>query len=106
LLALDISRMFIVDYFLLATCQSRRHLLSLARDLCEWQSAPGFPSSRPEGGGESGWVLADLGDVIVHLFLPETRALYDLELLWGDAPRLDAKCLGLLEVTEAAKPLA
>ncbi|MBI4229656.1 MAG: RsfS/YbeB/iojap family protein, partial [Planctomycetes bacterium] len=40
LLALDISRMFIVDYFLLATCQSRRHLLSLARDLCEWQSAP------------------------------------------------------------------
>ncbi len=106
LVALDISKIFLVDYFLLATCQSRRQLSALATDLCEWQSSPNTPPPRPEGGGESGWVLADLGDIVVHLFLPETRALYDLELLWGDAPRLDREGLGLMENVQAAKPLA
>ncbi len=39
--------------------------------------AEGLPNSR--------WVLLDLGDVIVHLFEPTTRAFYGLELLWSDA---------------------
>ena len=35
------------------------------------------------------WLLADFVDVIVHVFEPNTRAHYDLEMLWGDAPRLE-----------------
>jgi ribosome-associated protein len=39
-----------------------------------------------EGYGESGWILMDFVDVVVHIFLPTTREFYALEKLWGDAP--------------------
>ena len=41
-----------------------------------------------EGLDDASWVLMDYGDVIVHVFLAETRAYYDLERLWADAPRV------------------
>jgi ribosome-associated protein len=42
-----------------------------------------------EGLDDARWVLMDYGDFIVHVFLEEARQSYDLEHLWGDAPRLD-----------------
>jgi len=39
-----------------------------------------------EGVPASGWILLDYGDVLMHVFLEETRAYYALERLWGDAP--------------------
>lgn len=42
-----------------------------------------------EGLGDSSWVLMDYGDMIVHVFLDETRAFYDLDRLWADAPPVD-----------------
>ena len=42
-----------------------------------------------EGLQDASWVLMDYGDIIVHVFLAETRAYYDLERLWADAPRLE-----------------
>lgn len=41
-----------------------------------------------EGYPEAKWILMDFGNIIVHLFGKETRSYYDLELLWGDAPRV------------------
>ena len=42
-----------------------------------------------EGLQDASWVLMDYGDIIVHVFLAETRSYYDLERLWADAPRLE-----------------
>jgi ribosome-associated protein len=39
-----------------------------------------------EGFDDASWVLMDYGDVIVHVFLEETRGYYDLDRLWADAP--------------------
>ena len=44
---------------------------------------------RIEGKADAHWVLLDYGDFVVHVFLEETRAFYDLERLWADAPKLD-----------------
>ena len=41
-----------------------------------------------EGYEQAKWILIDIADVIVHLFIPEYREIYDLELLWGDAPKV------------------
>jgi ribosomal silencing factor RsfS len=42
-----------------------------------------------EGEAESGWILVDAGDAIVHLFSPDKRELYALEMLWGSCDKLD-----------------
>lgn len=47
----------------------------------------GITPNHVEGLDQGNWVLADYGDVIVHVFLEHVRKYYDLESLWGDAPR-------------------
>ncbi len=49
-----------------------------------------------EGLDDATWVLMDYGDVIVHVFLGETRAFYDLDRLWADAPAVDWEALAPL----------
>ncbi len=44
---------------------------------------------RVEGRDDFGWVLMDYGDFVVHVFIDEKRSYYDLERLWGDAPRVE-----------------
>ena len=44
---------------------------------------------RVEGLDDARWVLMDYGDFVVHVFMEEVRQFYDLESLWGDAPRWD-----------------
>ena len=43
----------------------------------------GKPTTHREGNPDSGWVLLDMGDIIVHLFEPQTRAYYKIEELWS-----------------------
>ena len=51
-----------------------------------------------EGLEDGSWVLMDYGDIIIHVFLAETRAYYDLERLWADAPRIDWETQTLSQV--------
>ncbi|MFQ5947663.1 MAG: ribosome silencing factor [Acidimicrobiia bacterium] len=86
---LDVSRLLVItDVFVIAAGTSRRHVLALAEEVEERLQAEDRGPLRREGIEDAGWVLLDYGDVVVHLFDEETRRYYELERLWGDAPRL------------------
>ena len=73
----------IADAMVIATGSSSRHLAAMAEQLIERLKAAGVPSHGAEGGHDSGWLLIDAGDVIVHLFKADMRGTYDLEKLWA-----------------------
>ncbi len=91
--ALDILEMDIrkkttfADYMVLASGTSNRHLQAIVNNVSEKAKAAGFEVLGREGEAGSEWVLIDLGDIVVHVMTPETRAYYDLERLWqGSRP--------------------
>jgi ribosome-associated protein len=77
------------DYFVIATGTSRRQIHTLAEEIDATLHGLGEARLGIEGYESSRWVVQDYGDIVVHLFDPETRAYYGLEDLWADAPRLD-----------------
>ena len=76
----------ITDYFLVCSGRSAPHVKTIADAIREELKADGVRPLHAEGQAESGWVLLDYGDVLMHVFLEDTRAYYALERLWGDAP--------------------
>jgi ribosome-associated protein len=79
------------DTFVLLTGRSDRQVRAIAEGIREALAARGDPPLGIEGYEEGRWVLMDLNDAIVHVFLPDVRELYDLERLWSDAPRLEGE---------------
>ncbi len=77
------------DYFVLATGVSRRQVHTLAEEIDDALRALGETRQGLEGYEPGRWVVLDYGDLVVHLFDPQTRAYYGLEDLWADAPRVD-----------------
>lgn len=75
----------IADSMVIASGTSSRHIKALADHSCERAHLAGFGFGRIEGDAGSDWILVDFGPVIVHLFMPQARAYYDLEQLWGGA---------------------
>lgn len=72
----------VTDLMILATGQSTRQINAIAEHLRQDARKENFPIISIEGTDAGEWVLVDLGDIIVHIMLPETRAFYDLEKLW------------------------
>lgn len=81
----------LVDFFVLATVPSRRQAGAISA-MIEAETKKRKESKIGTEASETGrWTLLDYGDVVVHIFSPEGREFYDLDDLWGDAPRIDWK---------------
>ena len=78
----------VADYFVIASATSNPHVKSLADDVEDELAKLGVFASHIEGRA-TGWILLDFNDVIVHVFLNESREYYNLEHLWADANRVD-----------------
>jgi len=86
---LDIRRLCsFADFFVICSAQSSRQITGLCDDLGEALSGPDASLRHREGSSDSGWVLLDFGDLVVHVFSPERRRFYALEELWKAAPTL------------------
>ncbi len=83
ILLLDIQNLAsFADFFVLCNGTSDRMLDSLADAVQEEVKKQFGMNARAEGQAEDGWLVIDLGDVVVHLFSPDQRDYYDLEKLW------------------------
>jgi ribosome silencing factor RsfS/YbeB/iojap len=76
----------------IATGLADRQISAMATHLEEKLHEAGLKRVQIEGAGGSDWVLIDAGDIVVHLFKPEARAMYALERMWG--PDLDEEAGG------------
>jgi ribosome-associated protein len=72
------------DRMVIATGLVDRQISAMAQHLGEKLKEAGLKRIQIEGAGGSDWVLIDAGDIVVHLFKPESRAMYALERMWGE----------------------
>lgn len=73
----------VTDRMIIASGTSRRHVMSIGQHVQEEMKHKGLQPMGIEGLDTGEWVLVDLGDVVVHVMMPDARAFYDLERLWG-----------------------
>ena len=81
----------VADFFIVCSARSTTQADTIVDAVRAALKAAGSRPRHQEGGAESGWVLLDYVDVVVHVFLEETRQFYTLERLWGDAPLLSVE---------------
>lgn len=77
------------DYFVIASGTSDVQVKAIAEHVAQELKQEGVGTGQAEGLTGGRWVLLDYIDFVVHVFHPQARAFYQLENLWGDAPRWD-----------------
>jgi len=87
---LDIKKIsFIADYFIITTAQSPNHLKALFNIILENIKDKNINRNiKCEGSPQTGWVLIDCGDVVIHLFSETKRNYYNLEYIWQEAKKI------------------
>ena len=87
---LDIQRIsFIADYFIISTAQSPAQLKALSNTVIKSLKENNINRNlNYEGNPNTGWVLLDCGDVVIHLFSEEKRDYYNLEYIWLQAKKI------------------
>ncbi|OEF99007.1 ribosome silencing factor [Vulcanibacillus modesticaldus] len=87
---LDIKGLsLIADYFVICSGNSETQVQAITKEIKDKMAEAGIEIKGTEGLDQARWVLIDLGDVVVHVFHKEEREFYNLERLWGDAPRIE-----------------
>lgn len=76
----------VTDYMVIASGTSRRHVKAVAENVLVTLKEKGLQPKGTEGADAADWVLVDMGDVLVHVMMPDTRDFYDLEKLWQMLP--------------------
>lgn len=79
----------IADYFVIANGSNSNHVQAMVDNVEEALYKAGYKEYHVEG-RDSGWVLMDYGDIIVHIFNKESRDYYNLERIWKDGIFVDA----------------
>ena len=77
------------DFFVLATGVSRRQIHTISEEIDAALHREGDKRLGIEGYEASKWVVQDYGDILIHVFDPDTRDYYKLEDLWADAEKVD-----------------
>ena len=89
ILILDLRGLtYIADYFMICSGNNPAQVGAVSDWIEETLARTGEHVSHIEGQAEASWVLMDYGDMVVHIFDEEARVYYNLEKLWGDAPRV------------------
>lgn len=81
---IDVSdKTTLMDTLVIASGTSSRHIAAVVESVAEDMKKKGYAADHQEGQAGSDWVLIDFVDLVLHVMLPEARALYDLESLWS-----------------------
>jgi len=79
----------VTDFLVIATGTSERQMRAVADRAVEYGAKVGEKPYGLSGYDGGTWILVDFVDTVFHIFARAYRSYYDLELLWGDAPRLE-----------------
>jgi ribosome-associated protein len=87
---LDVSGLSpVTDFFVIATGTSTPQMRAVVNQVGELGEKSNFSPFSTSGYEGESWILVDCIDVVFHVFNNESRQFYDLDNLWGDAPRID-----------------
>jgi ribosome-associated protein len=79
----------LIDFFVIASANSRRQAYAIASEIDQEMKKLGETKLGIEGAEEGRWILVDYGDFVIHVFSEDARTYYALEEIWGDAPRIE-----------------
>jgi ribosome-associated protein len=95
LVALDVRTLVsYTDYLVICTARNERQAKAVHDEVYHQLKRDGWLPARVEGEREAEWVLMDYLDAVLHIFTPELRERYRLEVLWGEAERLELDLSG------------
>jgi ribosome-associated protein len=90
IVALDVRALVgYTDFMVISTARNERQAKAIHEEVYRRLKKEGLLPSRTEGEREARWVLLDYLDCVLHVFTPEERDRYRLEVLWGEAKPLD-----------------
>ena len=73
------------DYFVICNGEAERQIEAIKEAVAVAMKEGGLPLHHSEGTPDSGWILLDFGDIVIHIFAPMEREYYQLDSLWSKA---------------------